>query len=479
MSITLKIISYQRLTPGQEKSFTSDASRISIGRNPDNDWVLPDPQRFMSGTHCHLELRGGNWYITDTSTNGVFINSSDHRMAKNESQVLHHGDRIRLGDYELETEIGTGPNGRDALEETSTDIPIDEGLDPAGSAAPPSRDEKPVNTPLSQMDRGLLGSSVKIDDIFRLDEEPEKEEPESLASQGERGFSLHQHFTPPKIDDSKAEPAESPSPDKYYLDPDSIDSDWDFETGLTKIPSQSELRTDSPRKEPEPPEVKPEKAAAAEPAPAARKRAASPGTSGAVAAFAEGAGLDPGALDVADEAAFFTEIGLLVRTMTEGLRQAMASRGQIKSEFRLQQTMIGPAGNNPLKFSVSDDEALIRLLKADSDAYLAGPDATAEAIDDINAHQMGVLAGTEAALRGILRRFKPASVEEKLARLTVLDRFIPAARKAKCWELYKTLYEQDLDAAYEDFQQLFGTEFADAYQKQLDRLKIARKDSEK
>ena len=111
MSITLKIISYQHLTPNQQESFSSDLNRFSVGRGNNNHWALPDPQRFLSGTHCWLENRNGAWFITDTSTNGVFINKSDQRMNKNESIEIRDGDRIRIGDYEFEVHIQPGPAG--------------------------------------------------------------------------------------------------------------------------------------------------------------------------------------------------------------------------------------------------------------------------------------------------------------------------------------------------------------------------------
>jgi type VI secretion system protein len=102
MSVTFKIISYQRLTPGQQETFRTDLEKFSIGRSPENHWALPDPQRFMSGTHCWIENRGGTWFVVDTSTNGVFINGSDQRVPKNGSVALKTGDQIRIGDYELE-----------------------------------------------------------------------------------------------------------------------------------------------------------------------------------------------------------------------------------------------------------------------------------------------------------------------------------------------------------------------------------------
>ncbi|MDX1656974.1 MAG: type VI secretion system-associated FHA domain protein TagH, partial [Candidatus Competibacteraceae bacterium] len=97
MPLTLTITSYQRLSPGQEASKTIDRCDISIGRAPDNDWPLPDPERFLSSHHCRIQYREGSYYLTDTSTNGVFINHADQRVPKGQSVRLSHGDCLTMG----------------------------------------------------------------------------------------------------------------------------------------------------------------------------------------------------------------------------------------------------------------------------------------------------------------------------------------------------------------------------------------------
>jgi predicted component of type VI protein secretion system len=89
---------------------------------------------------------------------------------------------------------------------------------------------------------------------------------------------------------------------------------------------------------------------------------------------------------------------------------------------------------------------------------------------------MAVMAGTEAALKSILHRFRPSTLESRFGGYTISDKALPFLKKAKCWEFYKALYDEVSEAADDDFQQYFGSEFAIAYEKQLDRLKISRKE---
>jgi len=509
MSVTLKIISYQRLTPGQQETFQTDLEKFSIGRSPENHWALPDPQRFMSGTHCWIENRGGTWYVVDTSTNGVFINGSDQRVPKNDSVALKVGDQIRIGDYELEL-AQQGGSGQAASSSSLPDPFADDDddffsqADTSISEAPQSgrQELKDVNTPLSQMDSSLLGSSVSIDDLYQLDEEESPEPPPSLSSRGDSGSVLDDHFSSPHVHESRPPDATPPQADddllnKYAVPLDEIPDNWDDDF------DEEEVAEDEPQREP--PQARQEPAArpstpepaqaappSAEPAPPAAEPAPpspvpappaqqapasatrSLNAESAIAAFAAGAELDLDLLQVPDEEAFFRDLGGLLKTMTQGLMQAIASRGQVKSEFRLEQTMIAPTENNPFKFSVSPKEAMMRLINRTDGAYLSGIKAAAEAIDDINAHQLAVMAGTEAALKSILHRFDPEKLETRFSKDS---KSMSVLKKARYWDFYKVLYTEISEAVDDDFQQLFGAEFSNAYEQQLDRLKLSRKES--
>ncbi len=489
MPITLKIISYQRLTPGQQTLFQTDLDKISIGRNSDNHWTLPDPQRFMSGTHCWLEKRDGTWFVTDTSTNGVFINGSDQRLMKDDSVALDQDDRIRLGDYELEVDLQEYEQLASSSADSSTDLFESNEEDvfetPDVSHPAVAKELKDVNTPLAQIDSPLLGGSVSIDDLYELDEDEEAQEVKpTLASQGGRASPLRRHFSAPDVVNHVPE---NPLPDQYSANLDAIPDNWDEETGLIKYPV-----TDAPPNEeseiadplvapavPDPLETA--SSAVPEPAPRTRskpsRQAAHPiGSDSALGAFAAGSGLDLNQLQVENELEFFQDLGLLLKTMTEGLMQANAAKSQVKGEFHLEQTMIAATENNPFKFSVSAQEAMTRLFNRGDSAYLSGSIAAAEVIDDINAHQLAVLAGTEAALKSILRRFRPATLESKFGDGSILNRALPFLRKARYWEFYKVLYDEVSEAADDDFQKYFGSEFSNAYEQQLSRIKISRKE---
>ncbi|MDA8249953.1 MAG: FHA domain-containing protein, partial [Rhodospirillales bacterium] len=85
--------------PAARETRTLGRGTLSIGRAPGNDWVLPDPERLLSKTHCVIAASGGRYVLTDLSTNGVFVNGAAGRVPRDGQMELTDGDEFRLGDY--------------------------------------------------------------------------------------------------------------------------------------------------------------------------------------------------------------------------------------------------------------------------------------------------------------------------------------------------------------------------------------------
>lgn len=80
----------------------------TIGRALDNDWILPDPDRFISGRHATIDFRAGAWYLADISTNGVYLNGEDEPLGRGNPRRLFDGDRLRMGDFEFLVRLDEG-----------------------------------------------------------------------------------------------------------------------------------------------------------------------------------------------------------------------------------------------------------------------------------------------------------------------------------------------------------------------------------
>ena len=83
-----------------------------IGRSPTADWVLPDPEKVVSKSHCRVDADIDGFVVTDTSSNGLFVNGEP--VGFGISRKLAHGDELRLGDVVVGVRIESpAPDGID------------------------------------------------------------------------------------------------------------------------------------------------------------------------------------------------------------------------------------------------------------------------------------------------------------------------------------------------------------------------------
>ncbi|WP_338153291.1 type VI secretion system-associated FHA domain protein TagH [Pseudophaeobacter leonis] len=163
-------------------------------------------------------------------------------------------------------------------------------------------------------------------------------------------------------------------------------------------------------------------------------------------------------------------MGRVLQALVTGLREILMTRTSIKSEFRIEQTMISAGGNNPLKFSITPEQAIEAMLKPATKGYLSPETAVEEALKDIKAHEVAMVTGMEAALKGVLARLDPKVLEEQIEDKGGLSGLL-RGKKARYWDVYERLFSEISDQAENDFHDLFSREFARAYKAQLDKLK--------
>ncbi|MGK7925231.1 MAG: FHA domain-containing protein [Spirulina sp.] len=76
-------------------------TRLSIGRESDNDIVLPNPYRKVSKYHCAIACENNSWLAIDTdSANGTFVQRKneliDVARQENHALTLQDGDEILI-----------------------------------------------------------------------------------------------------------------------------------------------------------------------------------------------------------------------------------------------------------------------------------------------------------------------------------------------------------------------------------------------
>lgn len=108
MPLIIKLVSEHRDLVGDDCVREYHEAGGTIGRSLQNDWILPDPDRYISGRHATIDYKGGMYYLADTSSNGVYMNGEYEPIGKGNPRRLFDGDRMRMGDFEFEISIDKG-----------------------------------------------------------------------------------------------------------------------------------------------------------------------------------------------------------------------------------------------------------------------------------------------------------------------------------------------------------------------------------
>ena len=509
MTLVLRIGSYRGAAPAGQPSVTFGERGGSIGRAEDNDWVLPDPDRYISSRHAAVSFRDGRYYVTDTSLNGLLVNGQP--LGQGNTTVLNDGDVLGFGDYEVVVSVTAPSAARPAFCEPEAPAFLpqgDIGLEPvlAEQAGVPATRKVPVaeeapagpfGEPFTTPFSGTSGEPASEpgppmrDDLPRIHEpfqppEARRDIPENWWEEMSPAVEPAPAGPPSPAAPLPPPPEPSPRPAIEAVVPPAPETSRVAERSPVIAGSPLEATWSLPAPEPPGPLARPGEArVTAPPPPVAAETprevaaALAPNPEAApvtlAAALLRGAGLDPGALgrDGTD-----TEVvertGRLLHVMVAGIRELLAARASVKQAGGIEMTTIRAARNNPLKFTVTTEEALGHLLRRDpAPGFLPPIESVAEVMHDLKAHEVANLAGLEAKLRWMFARFDPTRLEQEFADRSLLGSLMPGHRKARCWDLFTAEFRRMAAEAQEDVQALFGREFARAYEEQVHRLRDA------
>jgi type VI secretion system FHA domain protein len=189
--------------------------------------------------------------------------------------------------------------------------------------------------------------------------------------------------------------------------------------------------------------------------------------SGGLGALLRAAGVSDGS--VTPELA--RDFGQIMRVVVTGVMDVLKARQATKDEFGLGMTTFKRTDNNPLKFSADVEDALHNLfVRRQNTAYLGPVNAFEDAFDDMRNHQLAMLAGVRVAFEAMLSEFHPDHLQEQFDRQQKKGALASIGGK-RYWDQYREWIHDMVADADRSFRELFGDEFARAYEEQLKKLK--------
>ena len=416
MPLTLKIVSKQKHILGADSVRVFSVHGGSIGRASDNDWVLPDPDRYISGHHASVDYRDGAYYLRDTSTNGVYVNRSDQPVGRGTPIRLYDGDELRMGDYLFRVSIiqvsQNEEESRGPRLKRKEEDPAALSLKLLSEHAEAGEDEQ------ERLDRQLSGRHSAGDDMLSTVRVTDAEIDTQAEVDRKKVAALKQQ-----------ESAHSSAGDSLRLD------------GVPDLPKTTARRSE--RRD----------------------------FTEAVRMLLEHAGLDPANVAREDEDEVIATAGQYIRSATDGLRVLLEQRAKTKSQFRISQTGFQAAGNNPIKLMSTTQEALENMFHrpddVDPEAYLGALQAVEEVVRDLRIHQVAVMKAMQVAVRELLDKLDPSELEERFRQGAKGGGLLSSSQKNRYWELYQEAYRSIAGFPDESFTAVVGARFADAYDREV------------
>jgi type VI secretion system protein len=421
MALRLRVVSEHSTRLGALATKVFGVHGGTIGRATDNEWILPDPERYLSGKHARVDFRSGTYVLVDTSSNGTYVNGAQVPLGKYHDYTLKDGDYVRLGEYELLISID---QSNDFPPEESAIIAYD-GRSPSSAARKSTAND--------------LGADLDLSELL----EPSNF---SAADSGVRPRDAYGQSLPP-VDHpaGSAEAAGTP---------------WHMMTRPLKMetpaqaPAQTALRESAP----------------STPSPLARAQSL-PLFEGdfdiGLASFCRGAGVDPKSVTPEARGAALQLAGQLLREAVTGLMDLNQGRNEFRNKFRIA-APAADASDSPLNLSRGVDEALVRLLTTVS-TRAGSVEAIRENFRELKAQNAASLTAMRAAFEEFLSRVNPKELEERFERAGKRGVF-GGQSKAKYWDLYAELFSGLAQRPADGFPHLFIETFAKAYEAKLRAL---------
>src|SRR5450631_1012305 len=422
MTLRLSVVSEHGIRLGAQSTKVFGVHGGSIGRGTDNEWILPDPERYLSGKHARIDFRAGTYVLVDTSSNGTYVNGAQVPLGKYHDYVLKDGDYVRLGEYEFL-------------------VSIDKGNDhPPDDSAIVAYDGKSPSSAVKKSTANDLGADLDLSQLLEPSDQLDRES--GVRPRNSYGQAITPEREPPPRPEVEDEGSGTP---------------WHMMTRPLKV---------------NPPANMAAPAVVAAPAPVASRAQAPVLYDGdfdvGLSAFCRGAGIDPRNITTEARSAALQLAGQLLRESVLGLLDLKQSRNEFRNRFRISTPQQDNAPESPLHMSGGVDETLVRLLNTVS-VRASSVNAVRDDFKETKAQNAASLAAMRAAFEEFLGRVDPKELEERFERAGKRGVF-GTQNKGKCWDLYAEMFPGLAQRPADGFPHVFTEAFAKAYEAKIRTL---------
>jgi type VI secretion system protein len=423
MTLRLRVVSDHRRLLGDRSTIVFGFDGGTLGRSADNDWVLPDPMRYVSAHHGRVQYRDGQFFLEDLSTNGIFLNDDDQPVSKRfpGGYRVQNGDVVRVGEYQIVVAV----EAAESIPAASTDA----------AAVPTSIHALRTLGRTSQTD---IGAMLDLDELLVPDSSPSDNfRPVDAYGMPVRGGSI----------------APAPIQARGGAGPGAAQAVATAAAAAPEIDLESE-------------------AVARRIARLARAAGRDPknGTSApalydvqsGLQAFCRGAGVDGDKLPADAQTRMLHLAGQLFREALVGFKELERVRHEVRNRFRIESSQPEPDDPRPSLAQGTVDELMIELLHQHETRRVDAVQWLREAVAEAKTHENASLQAMRAAFVEFLDRLDPAELEARFERAARRGK-ARSADKAQYWDLFTTFYRNLIEMPADHLPHTFVEAFATAY----------------
>jgi type VI secretion system protein len=423
--LRLRIVSDQRRTLAENSSAVFSVEGGTIGRSADNDWVLPDPSRYVSAHHARVQFREGHFYLQDVSTNGVYVNDDMEPLAKRGSSGyrLTNGDLLRMGEYRIVAAVDEKKAEDEPLAAVPTSIQV---------LRPLRRAHEDIGVPIN-LEELLLSAEDAASAL------PVNAYGQAVESGPVRALARTLDPLPPLRGAAQMPPPALPE----SLTPESI--------------SQRMARL--------------AEAVAREPKNGTSPVALEDMRSG-LDAFCRGAGITPEQLPADAQGRMLHLAGRLFREVFVGLKELERTRSDTRNRYRIETPPHDAEDPRPSLEQLMVEELLVALLVQHEGRRLDSVQWLRDTIGEAKLHEQASAQATRAAFVEFLDRLDPAELEARFERAARRGK-AKTADKAQYWELFTTFYRNLIEMPADHLPHTFVEAFAAAYREVVKKPPVA------
>ena len=421
MTLRLRVVSDQRRSLGDRSSIIFAAEGGTIGRSADNDWVLPDPLRYVSAHHARVECRNGRFYLHDVSTNGVFVNDEAEPISRRaaDGYALCNGDMVRIGDYQVVV----------ALDADDTQPSAPDVGNSGASAVPTSIHALQTFGRNAQTD---IGAMLNLDDLL-IPESPTGEHALPVNAYGQAVMQA-----PVRALAAAPRPAPAVDPDDDSLarrvERLAKAARRDISNGVNNAPAANGAQLFD--------------------------------VSTGLQVFCRGAGIDADKLPAEAQTRFLHLAGQLFREALLGFKDLDRSRADSRNRFRIELPPPEPDDPRPSLSRSTVEELLLGLFTRHELRSLDAVQWLREMVNEAKTHEAATEKATRAAFVEFLDRLDPAELEARFERAARRGK-ARSADKAQYWEMFITFYRNLIEMPADHLPHTFVEAFASAYREHL------------